>query len=119
MDESNQSAPRKRGRRRADPHTGADDMPTVTRRAAMAPVEAASAPDAGAMAAPARQDMPATNAETDTQAEPLIPRAPRTRATLLQRTPGGGYVIGESTIVSSIRAWGRRGAREHVRTLCE
>jgi RNA polymerase sigma factor (sigma-70 family) len=71
------------------------------------------------MAAPARQDMPATNAETDTQAEPLNPRDPRTRATLLQRTPGGGYVIRESTIVSSIRAWGRRGAREHVRTLCE
>ncbi len=113
MDESNQATGTRRGRRRPQPDAGADAMPTVTRRAATAPVEPGLADDASATA-PRRFE-----AAADSQVEPLDPRDPRTRAELLHRTAGGGYAIGEAELVRAIRAWGQRGAREQVRALCE
>ncbi len=82
-------------------------MPTVTRRAATAPMPAEA------------EIAPETSRAADTQAEPLNPRDPRTQAELRRRTPSGGYAIGEADLVRAIRAWGQRGAREHVRALCE
>jgi DNA-directed RNA polymerase specialized sigma24 family protein len=89
-------------------------MPTATRHAALAPVEADMLrnPAGAAEAASPRQ-------ASDTQAEPLNPGDPRTRAELLRRTPGGGYAIGEADLVRAIRAWRQRSAHEHVRALCE
>jgi RNA polymerase sigma factor (sigma-70 family) len=49
----------------------------------------------------------------------LNPRDPRTAALLKQRTPGGGYEIGEADLVRNIRHWEDTGEMEHVRQLCE
>jgi DNA-directed RNA polymerase specialized sigma24 family protein len=89
-------------------------MSTATRSATVEPVEAdvPRDPPNAAGAISLRQ-------ASDTQAEPVNPRDPRTRAELLRRRPGGGYAIGEAELVRAIRVWRQRGVHDHVRALCE
>jgi len=113
MDESNEIA-KTPGRRGAHRSTDSGEMPTETRRAApVAPMGThTDAGDAGVSDASAPADAAAP-------AEMLDPREPESRARLLRRTPGGGYEIPEIELVRVIRAWGQRGAGDHVRALCE
>lgn len=55
----------------------------------------------------------------DQPVERLDPRDPQTRTRLEQRTPGGGYAIGDADVVRAIRGADGRGDLEAVRLLCE
>jgi RNA polymerase sigma factor (sigma-70 family) len=55
----------------------------------------------------------------DQPVERLDPRDPRTRALLEQRTPSGGYTIGDAAMVRAIRGAGARADQAAVRALCE
>ena len=55
----------------------------------------------------------------DQPVERLDPRNPQTRARLDQRTPTGGYAIGDADVVRAIRGADTRHDDQAARTLCE
>lgn len=111
MDESNGAATQPRGRRRGRSEP-TDAMPAVTRRAA---ATAQTSPEMAEAAAGSP-----VGADTRPGGEPEIdPRRPATQVLLKRRTPSGGYEVSEAALVLAIRAWGRRGEVEVVRSLCE
>ena len=128
MDDPKTTAAQPKGRRRASKTSatsangGTDAMPTVTRRAAVAPAPpvAPPAPDIlpldAAVRAPLAQ--PTNPTESSDPRDLLDPRDPATLARLKRRSPNGSYEITEVALVRLIRAWDQRGEMAIVRALC-
>ncbi len=124
MDDPETTAAQPKGRRRANKSSsngGTDAMPTVTRRAAVAPAPpiAPSALDMlpldAAAHAPLSHSQPVNPPELP---DPLDPRDPATLARLKRRSPNGSYEVTEAALVRLIRVWDQRGETEIVRELC-
>lgn len=125
MDDPTTTAAQSKGRRRASKTSaasangGTDAMPTVTRRAAVAPAppNVPPAPDVlpldGAIRVPLAQP-----ADPSHPGDALDPRDTATLARLKRRSPNGSYEVTETALVRLIRAWDQRGETEIVRTLC-
>jgi len=125
MDDPETTAAQPKGRRRAsksNSNGGTDVMPTVTRRAAVAPAPpvAPSAPDVLPLDA-ATVRAPLTHSQLSDPPESrdlLDPRDPMTLARLKRRSPNGSYEVSEAALVRIIRAWDQHGETEIVRELC-